>query len=279
VPARLIDLRYAASCANCAVDLPVGTKAWWEGDTKRVSCQRCLAGPESEPAADSFNVKAVPMPESGVAGASARAEYERRYGRREQGVLEHHPRLGRLMLAVSEEPQSTKAWAKGADGEQRVGARLERLTTSGAVVLHDRQMPGSRANIDHIVVAPSGVWIVDSKQYKGKVERRDRGRLFRTDIRLYVDGRDRSKLVAGMTKQVAAVKNALDGEDMPIRPVLCFTGSEWPLLAGSFTVDGVLVISPKALVKTISRAADRYVDVSKMYARLSARFPSARTVT
>jgi hypothetical protein len=218
------------------------------------------------------------MPESGVAGASARAEHERRYRRREERVLQRHPRFGRLMLAVSGEPQSTEAWAKGADGEQRVGASLDRLSTCGAFVLHDRQMPGSRANIDHIVVAPSGVWVVDAKRYRGRVERRDRGRLFRADLRLYVDGRDRSKLVAGMTQPVAAVKRALDDHRIPVHPVLCFTGSEWPLLAEPFTLDGVLVTWPKALVRTISRAADRYIAVSQICAGLSTRFPSARPV-
>jgi nuclease-like protein len=27
----------------------------------------------------------------------------------------------------------------------------------------------SRANIDHIAIAPSGVWVIDSKRYKGRV--------------------------------------------------------------------------------------------------------------
>jgi hypothetical protein len=275
MPARLIDLRYAASCATCGEHLPNGTRAWWDRDIKCVSCQRCVARTESGAAAGDFYVKAAPMPESGVAGASARAEYERRQRRGQQPVLQSHPRLARLMVALSREPQSTEAWAKGADGEQRVAASLDSLMTCGAVVLHDRQMPGSRANIDHIVVAPSGVWVVDAKSYSGRVERRDRGRLVRGDLQLYVDGRDRSKLVAGMTKQVAAVRRAVDSEDIPIHPVLCFTGSEWCLLAKPFTVDGVIVTWPQALARTISCAADRYIAVSQICGRLVTRLPSA----
>jgi hypothetical protein len=223
-----------------------------------------------------FYVKARAMPEAGVAGASARAENERRSRRREERVRSRFPRLGGLVLAVTDDPQTTKAWATGADGEERVGASLDRLTTSGAVVLHDRQMPGSRANIDHIVVAPSGVWVVDAKRYRGKVERRDHGRLFRPDLRLHVGGRDCSKLVAGMAKQVAAVRRALDDEGIAVHPVLCFTGSEWPAFADPFTVDTVLVTWPKALVKTISRAADQHVSVSQIADVLSKRFPIAR---
>jgi Nuclease-related domain len=64
-------------------------------------------------------------------------------------------------------------------------------------VLHDRRIPGSRANIDHIVVAPCGVFVIDAKNYKGRVEKRDRGGFFSTDCRLYVGGRDKTPLVAG----------------------------------------------------------------------------------
>jgi hypothetical protein len=43
------------------------------------------------------------------------------------------------------------------------------------LVLHDRAIPGTRSNIDHIAVVPSGVWVIDTKQYRGRVQRRDRG--------------------------------------------------------------------------------------------------------
>jgi hypothetical protein len=37
-------------------------------------------------------------------------------------------------------------------------------------VLHDRRIPGSRANIDHIAIAATGVWVIDSKRYKRKLQ-------------------------------------------------------------------------------------------------------------
>jgi len=69
-------------------------------------------------------------------------------------------------------------------------------------VLHDRRIPGARANVDHIVVAPWGVFVIDAKNYKGRVEKRDRGGFFSTDYRLYVGGRDKTALVAGMAKSL-----------------------------------------------------------------------------
>jgi hypothetical protein len=90
-------------------------------------------------------------------GGSALREFERRRDAREQRVRERFPRIGGFLLAVTDEPQSTKAWDTGAAGEQVVGARLDGLTGDGLTVLHDRRIPGTRANIDHLVVSRAGV--------------------------------------------------------------------------------------------------------------------------
>jgi hypothetical protein len=42
------------------------------------------------------------------------------------------------------------------------------------VALHDRRMPCSQANIDHIVLVPSGVWVIDSKRVRGRIRVEDR---------------------------------------------------------------------------------------------------------
>lgn len=39
----------------------------------------------------------------------------------------------------------------------------------------DRKIPGTKANIDLLVIANSAVWIVDAKNYSGKVEFRTTG--------------------------------------------------------------------------------------------------------
>ncbi len=49
------------------------------------------------------------------------------------------------------------------------------MREEGLGVLHDRRIPGSKANIDHIVVGPAGVFAIDTKRYTGKIERRDHG--------------------------------------------------------------------------------------------------------
>ena len=60
-------------------------------------------------------------------------------------------------------------WARGAAGELATAVLLERLPRSRWVVLHDLAVPGSRANVDHLVIGPTGVWVVDTKAYRARV--------------------------------------------------------------------------------------------------------------
>lgn len=151
-------------------------------------------------------------------------------------------------MAVTDEPQTTTNWAVGAEGERKLGAGLDGLREEGVVALHDRLRPGTKANIDHLAIAPSGVWVIDAKRYKGEVATKDVGGWLSSDVRLFVGRRDCMKLVAAMPKQVAAVRKVLgaDWADVPVRPVLCFVDAEWRWFAKPFELDGVIVTWPKA---------------------------------
>ncbi len=133
-------------------------------------------------------------------------------------------RGGRAKVAGSSD-QSASAWAKGSGGERRLASFLERQLAGYPVVfLHDRLIPGPKTNIDHLIVAPAGVWIVDAKSYKGKLERRDAGPLWWADYRVYVGGRDRSKLTDGLAVQVAAVRAALEPDATDATGSRCGSG-------------------------------------------------------
>ncbi|MEE2051793.1 nuclease-related domain-containing protein [Nocardiopsis tropica] len=60
-------------------------------------------------------------------------------------------------------------WRMGAVGERRTGRRLDSLRRRGWVVFHDLSLPGSRANVDHLIIGTSGVYLVDSKYRRGAV--------------------------------------------------------------------------------------------------------------
>ncbi len=180
---------------------------------------------------------------------------------------------------MSDEPQSTTAWAKGADGERRLARRLTDDLVAVGITLHDRKVPGTKGNIDHLVVAPSGVWVIDAKNYAGKVERRDVGGWLSTDLRLYVANHNKTNLVHGMGWQVKAVQTALSAigfGELPIHPVLCFTDAEWGIFAKPFEIDGVLVTWAAKLIEAAKAPGPCDPTVIDLVARhLSATFPAS----
>jgi hypothetical protein len=155
---------------------------------------------------------------------------------------------------MTNDPQSTVAWAQGSRGERLLGEHLEKIRDDSAfVMLHDRRIAGTRANIDHIAVTRSGiVWAIDAKNYDGKVRRVDKGGWFATDERLYIGRRDCTKLVTSMAKQTEAIRSALGDPmirefDIEIRAALCFVDAEWSLFAKPMLLNGVWVGWGRAL--------------------------------
>ena len=62
------------------------------------------------------------------------------------------------------------AWRRGAAGQRRTARLLAPLERHGWAILHDLAVPGSAANIDHLVIGPGGVFVIDSKQYRGRLQ-------------------------------------------------------------------------------------------------------------
>jgi hypothetical protein len=60
-------------------------------------------------------------------------------------------------------------WLRGADGEVRTAVLLEALPARRWHVFHDLRVPGSTANIDHLVIGRSGVWVIDTKTTRAPV--------------------------------------------------------------------------------------------------------------
>ena len=162
--------------------------------------------------------------------------------------------IGGVALALTGEPQSTRAWERGSIGEAKLAEALAGI--DGLVVLHDRRVHRTRGNIDHIIVGPAGVFVVDAKRYEGLIRIRDRGGLFRRDERLYVGSRDCSRLATNMDWQVAAVRGVLRsaGVDLtvvPLTPVLCFIDGEWPILLPPESYQGVRLEGKRSIKKLV----------------------------
>lgn len=87
-------------------------------------------------------------------------------------------------------------------------------------IFHDVRWPGrEHANIDHVAVGPSGVFVIDTKAWTGNVEVRGGG--------LRQDGKRRSRTIVAAAAAAMAVDELVPGLDTKaINPVLCFVRDE-----------------------------------------------------
>ncbi len=198
---------------------------------------------------------------SGTAGQSAYREAQCRHAQLQQARASR-PRLANFRLGPNSEQKrlarEEKSWTTGAQGEERLAKTLAKRCPDVAL-LHDRRMPRSRANVDHIAVAASGVYVIDAKRYRGKIE--VRSPLF-GEAKLLIAGRDRTKLVVGLEKQVAVVRREL----APILPevavygCLCFLAPEGmfsdiglPIIR-TLKLKGIPLYYPRRLAKRLNQS-------------------------
>jgi len=263
---KTMSLRYAGTCRECGAELAAGTTAIYDRLAKAVQCITCQV-----PEQPVFG---------GVAGASAQREHDRRALKRETRIRESHPVIGGLLLAISDDPHSTKAWAIGASGEEALGRRLDSLVSDTVRVLHDRRIPGTKANIDHIVVCPTGVFAIDAKKYSGRPNVKVEGGFFSPVTRtLMVGSRNCTKLVHGVHKQVGLLRAALEKHDfagIPVGGMLCFVEADWPLIGGDFVIDGLSVLWPrKAASRILKPGTMDAATIDRVHRALALAFPPA----
>lgn len=238
---KRMRLRFAGACRVCGASLPARSDAIYERTTKTVRCAAHRLAMDVEPEPEEVAI------DPGVPGASARREFDRRKAGRERRLRSKHPRLGGILHRLSDEPQSTTAWDTGAIGEERLGGRLNEFSSDRLRVLHDRRVPGTRANIDHLAVTPTGIYVVDAKKYAGRPHLKAEGGLIRARTEtLMVGSRNCANLVDGVIKQVDVVVGVV-GSEAPVHGVLCFVEADWPLIGGSFMTRDVSVLWPKKL--------------------------------
>jgi hypothetical protein len=72
-----------------------------------------------------------------------------------------------FVVARISPPAWIENWQVGAWGEQATAKVLRPLQREGWVVLHD--LPMGKGNVDHLVVGPGGVYLLDSKRLAGSV--------------------------------------------------------------------------------------------------------------
>lgn len=148
-------------------------------------------------------------------------------------------------------------WDLGAAAEATTARLLRTLEQRGWRVLHDRQVPGSRANLDHVLVSPCGtaVVVLDTKRWHAQQP------TWLVRGRVHCGTDDRHGQIDAVASYAGRVARVLG---MP-------AGSVWPLLVvhGSRIAGGRLevrvggwpypvhVLGPEWLVPTLARAPGR----------------------
>jgi hypothetical protein len=152
---------------------------------------------------------------------------------------------------------------------------LRKNLPADAKILLDQTIPGTRSKIDHIVVAPSGVWIIDSKVWKGKIEYKAKS-LSSTEYQLFVDGIDRTSKVEAIYNLVIPVAQLIDDHEVQVHSAIVFIDGDWSAAQSLRIVRdkphqhlGVWITWPRALYKMISAPGPLDAsDITRVYQRL-----------
>ncbi|QDY89104.1 NERD domain-containing protein [Arthrobacter sp. UKPF54-2] len=136
-------------------------------------------------------------------------------------------RVTRLRRELERAERNAHAWSTGAAGEVLVAEKLQALEPYGWLALHDVHWPGRpKANLDHVLVGPGGIVIVDAKHWSGEV------RLWEGNIRQ--NGYSRESEIEGVLQQASAVAALLEPNHRRlVQGWICLVGQ--PELRGTTT--------------------------------------------
>jgi hypothetical protein len=107
------------------------------------------------------------------------------------------------------------------------------LNAAAGRVLHDLAIPGSPANIDHLVIGPGGVLVIDSKQHRGQL-RVDRYGMVWHSRHLLVSTLRKVRWAADQADNVLGIA------DIMVAAIVALHGASVPW--GVLQADGVAIV-------------------------------------
>ena len=143
-------------------------------------------------------------------------------------------------------------WRRGAYGEVRTASLLEALPPRRWSVWHDLRVPGSRSNIDHVILGRTGVWVVDSKTTRAAV--RAGWRSVRFGDRRLDTGPTRWEADVLAEELDARLGDRL-GRPVPVRAVVAVHGDGLRRRGGR--AGGVRVVPAEQVVRHVTRGRRR----------------------
>ena len=159
-----------------------------------------------------------------------------------------------ILAATAYTRRRIDAFFKGASGEVAVAYVLARLP-GGYAVFHGvdiarKGSPFKTHDFDHVVLTPSGLVVVETKNWRGHLTFKDGA--------IQIDGiTPQRPPVAQVAAEAEALADWLSGktpEQVPVRPLLCFAGDPLPEDAPA-DLGGVRLCGPGTLVDAIVAGA------------------------
>jgi hypothetical protein len=130
------------------------------------------------------------------------------------------------------------AWRRGAAGERRTARLLDPLERHGWAILHDLAVPSSRAILDHLVIGPGGVFVIDSKQYSGRLQLDPSGRLWHGRHPL-------APTLRAVSFEADQAAQVLPDPGVAVVPIVAVHGAQVPW--GKVVTNGVPVLAARRL--------------------------------
>lgn len=162
-----------------------------------------------------------------------------------------------------------RSWRVGADGEETIGGRLEKLRGVGWHILHSVPVGNRGSDIDHVLVGPGGVYTLNTKTHPD-------GKIWVSKTTVMVNGHKQPYLRNSRFEADRAAKllSAAVGWRVEVTPALIFlTGTFIPQVTIKDKPEGVIVLDrldlPRYFRKRQPRLSPSEVGQVFEYARRS----------
>jgi len=141
----------------------------------------------------------------------------------------------RLRFRPSPEAQ---AWRRGAGGERHVARLLDPLAKQGWGVEHDLPVRGAKANLNHVVIGPPGIFAIDVRHYRGRLRLSHDGLLWHGRTFLL-------PTLSATRSKTDRLQDRIAAPDIAVVPIVAVLGGMVP--GGQATWMGVTVVAARRL--------------------------------
>ena len=151
--------------------------------------------------------------------------------------------LGFVLLILGDKKLSN--YLKGARGEEWVSNQLAFLDSNNSI-FNGIKLNDIKSNFDHVVLSPSGIFLIETKNWSGKVNFSNNS--ISIDNKMLKNSP--IKQVKDSALELIDYLNCKQLKTIPVRPILCFLGSD--LDQPIVNINGVVICSGESLKNVIS---------------------------